>query len=134
MTSMDDFLFDALGLGHKIVESIKDQKPNDVGNHAMGIRAVIQQLRDNPERYKDKLDHLEALFQEFVLGTPYELKEPRVSDDLFNVGGSPIVVSGAFPMSMPGGLSGMVNNFKTQNPCGELPLPATKDDNDDQCF
>ena len=125
MTSMDDFLYDPLGLGNKIVESIKDQKPNDVGNHAMGIRAVIQQLRNSPEGFKDRLDHLEALFQEFALGTPYELKNP-LPDSSFDIivpSGSPlgsIAVSGAFPITTPGGLSGMINSFKTQNPCGEV--------------
>ncbi len=77
MTSMScSFEGDSLEIGQKVIESIMNQKPRDVGEHLLEIRNFIRSLHyetTSKQQRRKKLEHLGALFEEFALGTPYDV-------------------------------------------------------------
>lgn len=109
-------------VGQKVIESINKSRTSDVGDLVLGIGEIIEELREQPELYQDKLNHLEGLFRELVYGEEYELRDrsdpdkrgdfnhtlggfnmPTVSGAFNNM---PIVLSGVIPMqSIPNGVS-----------------------------
>lgn len=84
---------DLRDVGEKAIESVNKLGASDAGDLVLGIGEIIQELRDKPDLYADKLDHLEGLFREFVYGEGYELRNNRVpekeeeDDDPFGLGG-----------------------------------------------
>jgi hypothetical protein len=63
---------DLRDVGNKVIDNIKKTKPVDAGDLVLGIGEIIESLR---RENKDKVDHLEALFNKLVYGTPYELRD-----------------------------------------------------------
>jgi len=68
-------------VGEKAIESVKNLGASNAGDLVLGIGEIIEELRNRPELYQDKLDHLEGLFREFVYGEGYELRNDRVPED-----------------------------------------------------
>lgn len=133
-------MHDLVETGRKIFDAITKQKPADAGDRALGIERIIEELRSDPDQFKDKLDHLEGMFKELVYGEVYQLREeeaPLTRDDVvittgpFSPGQQNLpfpAVSGVFsmsgsvpptpatpPMSLP-------PTTGINNPCGEIPL------------
>lgn len=62
-------------VGQKAIESINKLRASDAGDLVLGIGDIIEELREQPELYQDKLDHLEGLFKEFAYGEGYKLRD-----------------------------------------------------------
>tara|TARA_S200002703_G_C3765538_1_gene235662 strand:+ start:697 stop:1137 length:441 start_codon:yes stop_codon:yes gene_type:complete len=89
-------MHDLVETGRKIFDAITKQKPADAGDLALGIQRIIEELRANPDQFKDKLDHLEGLFKELVYGEAYELREEKAPQTQQDV--TPIQKNFNFPI------------------------------------
>lgn len=123
-------------VGKKVIAAIGDLGATNAGDLVLGIGALIDELRGQPDCYEEKLDHLEGLFREFAYGQEYALREKfedKEEDDYFGgFGGfaasglmntSPIQVSG-YPLNLSGTLStGMMppSNHQIPMPPGVKP-------------
>jgi len=118
-------------VGQKAIDSINKLRASDAGDLVLGIGEIIQELREQPELYQEKLDHLEGLFREFAYGEGYELRNNRVEileegDTLsqsFGIGGamSGLMmtfpnVSGAFPPNTFSSVAGIPPVMPTVTP------------------
>ena len=65
-------------VGQKAIESVNKLKKSDAGDLVLGIGEIIEELREKPKLYQEKLDHLEGLFREFAYGEGYKLRNNRV--------------------------------------------------------
>jgi len=127
-------MHDLVETGRKIFDAITKQKPADAGDLAQGIERIIEELRSDPDQFKDKLDHLEGLFKELVYGEEYVLREEateKPEDFIWASGVMPTQQTFNFPIS--GAISGVVTPLPSppmpmppttgiNNPCGEIPL------------
>lgn len=64
-------------VGQKAIESVNKLRSSDAGDLVLGIGEIIEELREQPELYQEKLDHLEGLFREFAYGEGYQLRNNR---------------------------------------------------------
>ncbi len=64
-------------VGQKAIESVNKLRSSDAGDLVLGIGEIIEELREQPELYQEKLDHLEGLFKEFTCGEGYQLRNNR---------------------------------------------------------
>tara|TARA_S200002703_G_scaffold128763_2_gene115595 strand:+ start:2875 stop:3351 length:477 start_codon:yes stop_codon:yes gene_type:complete len=128
-------MHDLVETGRRIFDAITKQKPADAGDLAQGIERIIEELRSDPDQFKDKLDHLEGLFKELVYGEEYALREEateKPEDFIWASGVMPNQQTFNFPIS--GAISGVVTPPPSSppmpmppvtginNPCGEIPL------------
>lgn len=64
-------------VGMRAIASVNKLGASDAGDLVLGIGEIIQELREEPELFQNKLDHLEGLFREFAYGEGYELRNNR---------------------------------------------------------
>jgi len=132
-------------VGEKVITAIKNRKPVDAGDLAIGIGNIIEELRGQPENYEEKVNHLEGLFRELAYGEEYALRqtekeeEKDLLDQMIAAGKTNPIMSGTVTMpsiNNPIAVSGWFNPIgqapqpmqtgfsmsSSSNPCGEVPL------------
>jgi len=129
-------------VGEKVINAIKNRKPVDAGDLAIGIGNIIEELRGKPEGYEEKVNHLEGLFRELVYGEEYELRKTKAEqerdllDEVLKAAQNPPIISSGMFLGGNGipAVSGYMPNFNLPistnsintppviNPCGEVPI------------
>jgi len=112
-------------VGKKAIETINKLKPADAGDLVLGIGEIIEELRTEPEQFREKLDHLEGLFREFTYSESYGLRNDRtvepedayIKSPLFGVIASGMVnINNNIPLSgaLSGSYSKRLNKIRTR--------------------
>lgn len=153
MSYMEDQpLPDLREVGEKAIDNVSDLGAAQAGDLVLGIGEIINDLRTDPEQFREKLDHLEGLFREFAYGEQYELRNDRTeepeNDFAFGMASSGMVVtnnsnitlSGCLPQasfsfgnsvqSQNNQLGAQQSPIKTPGPAAVVPV----DDDSYECY
>lgn len=106
-------------VGKKVIAAVGDLGASNAGDLVLGIGQLIEELRDQPDAFQEKLDHLEGLFKEFAYGEGYHLRNDRTKEEEepeYEYASGVLTRPQSFNLPV-GALSGTLNS---------IPMPACK--------